>query len=85
MKTATLRDLRYDFTKIEAWLKSGEEIQITKHAKPLCRILPESMAAEQAEPPQHPDYEARLRKIWGTRVFSQTEVEEMRAFETGEP
>jgi len=34
MKTATVQDLRYDFPKIEAWLAGGEEILITKHAKP---------------------------------------------------
>ncbi len=40
MKTATLRDLRYSFSKIEAWLRAGEEVQITKHSKPLGRLLP---------------------------------------------
>jgi hypothetical protein len=35
MKTATVRDLRYDFPKIEAWLEGGEEIIITKHSKPI--------------------------------------------------
>ena len=85
MKTATVRDLRYDFPKIEAWLEGGEEVLITKHSKPVARLCGPS--GSQAPPPiQHPDYEARLRKrIWGDRVFTQEEVDEMRAFETGEP
>jgi antitoxin (DNA-binding transcriptional repressor) of toxin-antitoxin stability system len=83
VKTATVRDLRYDFPKIEAWLRSGEEIQITKHNKPLGTLKPPQ--AVPKPPPPLPDYKARLRRIWGERVFSAQEVEEMRAFETGEP
>ena len=83
MKTATVRDLRYDFPKIESWLAGGEDILITKHAKPVARIT-RALAPPKALP-RHPDYEARLRKIWGERVFTQSEVDEMRAFETGEP
>ncbi len=84
MKTATLRDLRYDFSKIEAWLAGGEEILITKHSKPFARIMHAGPSTKKKLPPQ-PDYTARLRRIWGDRVFSQAEVEQMRAFETGEP
>ena len=83
MKTATIRDLRYDFAKLEGWLRSGEEIQITKHNKPVATLL-KARPVTKERPPQ-PDYHARLQRIWGDRVFSAKEVEEMRAFETGEP
>lgn len=83
MKTATVRDLRYSFPKIEAWLAAGEEVLITKHSKPLARLVPG--AGEKKELPPLPDYEARRQRIWGDRVFTAEEVEEMRAFETGEP
>lgn len=83
MKTATIRDLRYDFGKIESWLASGEEILITKHRKPVAQISKPRPANNQKPP--LPDYEARRKRIWGDRVFSPAEVEEMRAFETGEP
>jgi len=82
MKTATIRDLRYDFPKIEAWLKTGEEIQITKHNKPVAVLRKSDQATT---PPALPDFEARRRRTWGERVFTPQEVEEMRAFETGEP
>jgi hypothetical protein len=39
---------------------------------------------KKARPPQ-PDYAARAKRIFGDRVFTAAEVEEMRAFETGEP
>jgi antitoxin (DNA-binding transcriptional repressor) of toxin-antitoxin stability system len=84
MKTATIRDLRYDFPKLEAWLAGGEEILITKHSKPVAKIsLPTGEVADKLPP--HPDYAARRKRIWGDRVFTREEVEEMRAFETGEP
>ncbi len=83
MKTATVRDLRYTFPKIEAWLEAGEEVLITKHAKPIARLLP-GAGEPQALPPL-PDFEARRRRIWGERVFASEELEEMRAVETGEP
>ena len=84
MKTATVRDLRYDFPKLEAWLAGGEEILITKHSKAVAKISRPTEPATTKLPP-HPDYEARRKRIWGDRVFTQAEVDEMRAFETGEP
>ena len=84
MKTATVRDLRYDFPKIEAWLAGGEDILITKHAKPIARLSAADNGATQPLPAL-PDFRARLKKTWGDRFFSDQEVEEMRTFETGEP
>jgi antitoxin (DNA-binding transcriptional repressor) of toxin-antitoxin stability system len=84
MKTATIRDLRYDFPKLEAWLAGGEQILITKHSKPVATISPPSGETSKNLPPL-PDYRARLKRIWGDKVFTREEVEEMRAFETGEP
>jgi antitoxin (DNA-binding transcriptional repressor) of toxin-antitoxin stability system len=83
MKTATIRDLRYDFAKLEGWLRSGEEIQITKHNKPVATLL-KAKPVKKTRPPL-PDFKARRKRIWGERVFSAQEVEEMRALETGEP
>lgn len=84
MKTATVRDLRYDFPKIESWLAGGEEILITKHAKPIARLTAARAGTEAPLPPL-PDFKARLKKTWGDRFFTQAEVDEMRALETGEP
>ena len=84
MKTATVRDLRYDFPKIEAWLAGGEEILITKHSKPIGKISSATHPLPAVMPPL-PDFDARRKKTWGDRFFTQEEVEEMRAFETGEP
>ena len=76
MKTATVRDLRNNFSKIEIWLGEGEEIRIEKRGEPIAvlKALPRqsSMAGKK------PDFAARRRAIWGDRVFSEKEVREMR-------
>ena len=82
MKTLTVRDLRYDFAKVEEWLADGEEIEITKHGKPVAQLSPPG----KRNPPVF-DIEAhrrRLRETWGDRVFSAEEVREMREAELGD-
>ncbi|TDU68030.1 antitoxin (DNA-binding transcriptional repressor) of toxin-antitoxin stability system [Prosthecobacter fusiformis] len=85
MKTATIRDLRYNFPKLEAWLRNGEEIQITKHNKPVAKLVKDKDAAPPPARLTSEERLARIRRTWKGRVFSAQEVEEMRAFETGEP
>jgi prevent-host-death family protein len=83
MHTLTIRDLRYDFAKVEAWLADGQEIEITKHGKPVARLSPPRPAISV------PKFDAeahmrRLKETWGDRVFSAEEVREMREAELGD-
>jgi antitoxin (DNA-binding transcriptional repressor) of toxin-antitoxin stability system len=41
MTKASVRDLRYEFKKIERRLLQGEEIQITKRRRVIARLVPE--------------------------------------------
>jgi antitoxin (DNA-binding transcriptional repressor) of toxin-antitoxin stability system len=41
MKTATVRDLRNEFSRISKWLSAGETVQILKRGKPFARVVPE--------------------------------------------
>ncbi len=66
MKTASVRDLRYDFKKIEQLLRRGEEIQITKRRRVIARLVPEN---EQSQA-KLPDFRARLRAIYGDKVLA---------------
>lgn len=71
MKKATVRDLRYDFKKIERLLHKGEEIEITKRQQVIARLIPEQkMRARQL-----PDFAARLRAIYGNKVLDITGAE----------
>jgi antitoxin (DNA-binding transcriptional repressor) of toxin-antitoxin stability system len=66
MKQASVRDLRYEFKKIERLLHQGEEIQITKRRKVIARLVPESTHSR----PPLPDFRARLRAIYGDKVLT---------------
>ncbi len=82
MQTLTVRDLRYDFGKVEAWLADGQEIEITKHGKPVAHLSPPRSSQEKSF-----DAEAHrswLLETWGDRVFTAEEVREMREAELGE-
>ena len=79
MKTATVRDLRNNFSKLEAWLNDGQEIQIEKRGKPVAVLS----AVSKNGPKKRilPDWEARRKATWGDRVFSEEEVRAMREAE----
>jgi antitoxin (DNA-binding transcriptional repressor) of toxin-antitoxin stability system len=79
MKTATLRDLRNNFAKLEAWLANGEEIQIEKRGQPVALLKP--LAGNAPQKVKMPDFAARQKALWGDKVFSEEEVAAMRAYE----
>jgi len=69
MKKATVRDLRYDFPKIERALRAGQEIQITKRSRVIARLVPENGT------PELPDIMARLKQIYGDKVLEPSGAE----------
>ena len=76
MKTATVRDLRNDFAKLEAWLR------IERRGQPIAMLTPVRPSARKKI--KMPDFMARLRENWGDRVFSEEEVRAMREEELGD-
>lgn len=64
MKTVSVRDLRYDFPKVERLLSQGDEIEITKRRKVVARLTP-----VPSERPPLPDFLARLKEIYGDKVL----------------
>jgi antitoxin (DNA-binding transcriptional repressor) of toxin-antitoxin stability system len=66
MKQASVRDLRYEFKKIERLLHQGEEVQITKRRRVIARLVPETTASAK----ELPDFLARLRSIYGDKVLT---------------
>ena len=79
MKTVTVRDLRNNFAKVEAWLGEGEEIRVEKRGKPIGFLTATSRSGKTGV--QKPDFAARRKAIWGDRIFSAQEVKEMREAE----
>lgn len=80
MKTATLRDLRNNFPKLEAWLAEGETVEIRRRGKPVALLTVPSEQVSRTLPPL-PDFRARLQEIWGDRFFSEEEIARMKAYE----
>jgi antitoxin (DNA-binding transcriptional repressor) of toxin-antitoxin stability system len=68
MGTASVRDLRYRFPQIEAQLRSGEEIQITKRKRVIARLLPVRAHKRRSVP----DFAKMLRDIYGNKVMKTT-------------
>ncbi len=71
MKKASIRDLRYDFKKIEYLLRQGEEIQITKRRQVIARLIPEGTKSTV----ETPDFLARLLSIYGGKVLAASGAE----------
>jgi antitoxin (DNA-binding transcriptional repressor) of toxin-antitoxin stability system len=46
MKTATVRQLRTAFPRIESWLAEGQTIAITKHKKVVAELSPPRVKAK---------------------------------------
>lgn len=65
MKRATVRDLRYDFPKVEKMLAEGEAIEITKRNKVIGTLSP----ARGTKKVEFPDFLGRLKKIYGNKVL----------------
>jgi antitoxin (DNA-binding transcriptional repressor) of toxin-antitoxin stability system len=66
MVKASVRDLRYEFKKIERLLRQGEEIQITKRRRVIARLVPENAEGTK----KMPDFLARVRRIYGDKVLA---------------
>jgi antitoxin (DNA-binding transcriptional repressor) of toxin-antitoxin stability system len=74
MKRASVRDLRYDFPKVERMLAEGESIEITKRNQVIGTLRP----ANAAKKVELPDFMARLKKIYGDKVLKVTGAEVVR-------
>jgi antitoxin (DNA-binding transcriptional repressor) of toxin-antitoxin stability system len=64
MKTVSVRELRYDFKKVESILREGEEIEVTKRRQVIARLIPEPTAASPM-----PDFLNRMEAIYGAKLL----------------
>jgi antitoxin (DNA-binding transcriptional repressor) of toxin-antitoxin stability system len=73
MKSVSVRDLRYDFKKVELILGSGHEVAITKRRRVIARLVPESIACTPL-----PDFLARIKSTYGAKSLPVTGAEVVR-------
>lgn len=64
MPSVNLRQLR-DTRQLKAWLEAGETVELRERNRVLGRIVPE----KRERPKEWPDFAARLKEMWGDRVF----------------
>ena len=82
MKTATIRDLRLTFRKVEAWLANGETVRLTKRGRPIARIVPDTTPTGRKL--VKVDFAKQLQATWGDKVFTNAEIQAMRDAEDGD-
>jgi antitoxin (DNA-binding transcriptional repressor) of toxin-antitoxin stability system len=73
MKTASVADLRNHFRRISAWIEEGEAVEIVKRGKAFARLIPIAQPSKAAQA----DFRGQRKRVWGSRVFSLTEVKAM--------
>lgn len=73
MRRVSVCDLRYRFSEVERLLEDGEEIEISKGKRVIARLLP----LAPRTPRRRPDFLARLRAIYGTRLLKMSGAEEL--------
>ncbi len=67
MSRATIRDLRYNFARVENLLEAGQEVEITRRKRVIARLLPPKVASGS-----RPDFLGRLKRIYGVRRLKTT-------------
>ena len=78
MKTATVNELGRSLGTVLDWVKAGEEVEVTEGDKPVALISPPRRRV------QHPDYAARLKRIFGDKVIPAEASAEIRDLMRGE-
>lgn len=68
MKTATVRQLRAEFPKVLAWVNAGQEVSITRRKQIVASLVPAGDRPKRKT--VLPDFRARLRRIYGTKIIS---------------
>jgi prevent-host-death family protein len=69
MKTATIRQVRHDFSTVLDWVGEGEQVEISKRGKVVALLSPPP-AAKPPRARKRPDLAARLKKRDGGRVIA---------------
>ena len=79
MKTANVADLRNNFRLVAAWISDGETVAIKRRGKPFATLVPSGELGDCLMP--RIDFAAQMREVWGTRMFSDQEIKEMKRAE----
>ena len=76
MKTATIRQVRHDFSTVLEWVNEGEQVEISKRGKVVALLMPPP-ALKPTRSRKRPDFAARLRMRDGNRVIPAAAVNDI--------
>jgi prevent-host-death family protein len=65
MKTLSVREAQHGFAAVLDLVAEGQEVEITRHRRPVARVVPVRHPPKTAV---WPDVMARLRQDFGTKV-----------------
>ena len=68
MKTATIRQVRHDFSSVLAWVSAGEEVTVLNRTRPVARICP-LRAGAPAKKVSMPDFAGRVQALFGKKII----------------
>ena len=63
MKTATVRDVQHNLTKILRWVEDGEVVVVTRHKRVVANLVPSGSRVRKTG---WPDFGERMKTIWGS-------------------
>ncbi|MBC8011016.1 MAG: type II toxin-antitoxin system prevent-host-death family antitoxin [Burkholderiales bacterium] len=66
MKTSTIRELKHATSRVLGWAEAGEAVEVRRRGKPVVVITAPAKATRVARP----DFEGRLRAIYGDTVLA---------------
>jgi len=71
MKTATVRELRNEYSRLLRWVAAGEEVEITRRGEPVARLVPQKVPNEvKIDWTQSPVFKQGRRK--GKKMSAET-------------
>ena len=75
MRTASISEVRHDFSRILEWVANGETVAITRRSEIVAHLSPATR--KPSAPAKTPDVASRLQKIFGRRVISDKAMTEI--------
>jgi prevent-host-death family protein len=79
MKMASVYDVQHHFSRVLAWVATGETVIISRHRVPVAKLVPAKAKGKGASATM-PDFMARLKKNYGSLPLpdSQPVLDELR-------
>jgi prevent-host-death family protein len=81
MKTATVRQIRHDFSTVLNWVEEGEQVEVSKRGKIVALITAPHPSRSRSR--KRPDLAARLKLRDGDRVIPASSMNDILDFNKG--